>query len=145
MSSAIIDVRSFKEFLRDRARETWAERKIPYYLSVVGTELDKKGVNYREFTGALRLAQWASVEAIPETKLITHPNQKAKIGLLPSDVSFNFDDEEENFSTSPVKVQARHRKENPLVDFVQTLSVLPDDVLEKYQVPAKVLVAFLKP
>lgn len=142
MSKPITDLASFKEFLRDRTHETWDELKIPYYLSVLGSDLEKKGVKYRDFTGPLRLAQWLAHEKIPETKLIVHPHHKAKVGLLPSEVIFNF--EEDDSGESIKKSQKRNQSEKALIDFVKAFSVLPEEALESYEIPAKILLAFLK-
>lgn len=93
MSSAITDVEGLKDFLRQRAQETWDDRGIPYYLSLVAIDLKRKDVDYRTFTGPLRLVQWVSKEDIPETKLVAHPTIKAKVGLIPSNVDYDFSSE----------------------------------------------------
>lgn len=142
MATPVTDAESFKTYLRDRARETWNDRGIPYYLSFVATDLKKQGIDYHDFTGSLRLVQWASSEPIPHTRLIVHPTKKAKVGLLPTDAQFEFKDEEGDPASS--KAELGGRRGHALINFVQSLTALPDDVAEGYAVPAKVLLALLK-
>ena len=143
MVEPVTDITSFKAFLRARARETWDERNIPYYLSFVATDLKKQGVDYRDFTGPLRLVQWAASEEIPATKLVSHPTKKAKVGFIPADIEFEFDDDDGE-TTSASRTRPGSRRGQALVRFVETLIVLPDEVAETFTVPANVLVALLK-
>lgn len=143
MTNAISDVVSFKDFLRQRAQETWNERSIPYYLSVVATDLKREGVDYRTFTGPLRLAQWLSKEEIPETKFISHPTVKAKVGLIPAKEDYDFSSE-----LAADQVHSRPRptakRGQALVTFVNSLAAMPEAASAELSIPAKVLIALLK-
>ena len=143
MIQPVTDITSFKAFLRTRAKETWDERQIPYYLSFVATDLKKQGVDYRDFTGPLRLVQWAASEQVPDTKLVSHPTKKAKVGFVPADIEFAFDDDGHEALCVP-RTHPGSRRGHALVKFVETLTVLPDEVAETFTVPAKVLVSLLK-
>ena len=142
MASDVHDLDSFMTFLRDRARETWEERKIPYYLSVVATDLKRQGINYHEFTGSLRLAQWATKAEVPATKLVTHPTIKAKVGFVPDEIEFDFEN-------PPVPTEAKTRtrpaskRGQALVKFVESLAAMPDTAMSELTIPAKVLVSLL--
>ena len=143
MEILVTDVVSFKAFLRDRARETWNNREIPYYLSLVGTELKRQNVDYRQFIGPFRLVQWAAKEDIPDTKFVSHPTVKAKVGLVPSDAEFDFSTETlENRELA--KPRGGGSYGHDLIKFVESLRPLSDDLAGGFKVPAKVLVAFLK-
>lgn len=141
MAGEITDLDSFKAYLRDRARETWDERKIPYYLSIVATDLKRLGLDYHEFTGPLRLSQWAGKEEVPGAKLVTHPKIKAKVGFLPEDVEFDFDNPP--VSAEATKVRPSSRRGQALVKFVESLTVLPETAMAELTIPAKVLVSLL--
>lgn len=142
MASDVHDLDSFMTFLRDRARETWEERKIPYYLSVVATDLKRQGINYHDFTGSLRLAQWATKAEVPATKLVTHPTIKAKVGFVPEEIEFDFEN-----PPVPTEVTTRTRptskRGQALVKFVESLAAMPDTAMSELTIPAKVLVSLL--
>lgn len=143
MTDPVTDLESFKSFIRDRARETWDERNTPYYLSYVATDLKKQDIDYRELIGPLKLSQWAASNDIPDTVLVTHPNQRARIGFVPADSGFEFgaDDVSPAEDARPKSSNARARA---LVQFVQSLADLPEDALTNFTVPAKTLIALLK-
>ncbi|WP_267347123.1 hypothetical protein [Sphingomonas sp. GM_Shp_2] len=143
MAGDVTDLDSFKAFLRDRARETWEERQIPYYLSIVATDLKRKGVNYHDFTGSLRLAQWAAKEAVPATKFVSHPTIKAKVGFLPEEVEFDFDNPPVP-SPSAAKPRSASKRGQALIKFVESLAVIPETAMAELTIPAKVLVSLLK-
>jgi len=143
MVESVSDAESLKRFIRDRAEETWKTRRIPYYLSLVAPELKAKGVDYRKHVGALRLSQWASMAEIPDTKFVAHPHQKAKVGFVPANVEFAFSDGEGAEKVASLPIPASKRG-HALYQFVESLSKLPDDALDKFQVPAKVLITLAR-
>ena len=143
MADPVTDVDSFKRFIRDRAQETWKERGIPYYLSFVAIELKKVGIDYRNYTGALKLSQWALTNEFPDTKVVAHPTQRAKIGFVPAAVDFKFIDNEESARRPPLNAPT-HRRGRALLQFVDALSNLPDESVGDFQVPARTLIALLK-
>lgn len=143
MSSAITDVEGLKDFLRQRAQETWDDRGIPYYLSLVAIDLKRKDVDYRTFTGPLRLVQWVSKEDIPETKLVAHPTIKAKVGLIPSNVEYDFSSEP-TADLVPSRPRPSGKRGQALVTFVDSLAAMPEAASAELSIPAKVLIALLK-
>ena len=142
MSEPVTDLESFKTFLRDRAKETWNDRHSPYYLSYVATDLKKQGLDYRELVGPLKLSQWAASNDVPETILVSHPTQRARIGFVPSDSGFEFDASEATSETESRPKGANVRTRS-LVQFVQGLADLPEDAIMDLRVPAKTLIALL--
>lgn len=143
MADSITDVASLKDFLRQRAKETWEERGIPYYLSLVATDLKRKGVDYRTFTGPFRLVQWVGKEAIPDTKLIAHPTVKAKVGLIPADADYDFS-QEAAVDEPPTQSHFKGKRGRALLTFVETLALMPEDAAAEFSIPAKVLIALLR-
>ncbi|MBC9247495.1 hypothetical protein H4P12_12420 [Paracoccus sp. 11-3] len=143
MTTSIDDANDVKDFLRQRAQETWDERQIPYYLSLVAIDLKQKGVDYRTFTGPLRLAQWLTREDIPDTKLVAHPTVKAKVGLIPAGVDFDFSSEP---AADQIHSRSRpsDRRGQELIKFVDSLAAMPETASAELSVPAKVLIALLR-
>lgn len=142
MAGDINDLEGFKSFLTDRARETWDERQIPYYLSIVATDLKRRGLDYHQFTGPLRLAQWAAQEDIPGAKLVTHPTIKAKVGFLPDEVQYDFDNPPA--PSQPAKVKMPSRRGQALTKFVESLAAMPEAAMAELFIPAKVLISLLR-
>lgn len=141
MVPIVTDLESFKEFIRGRTLKTWEERRSPYYLSYVATDLKNEGVDYRQLIGPLKLGQWAFSTTIPDTRVVAHPSQKAKIGFVPKDVEFEY--ASDLAITSQPNDGSRHLGRG-LVRFVVDLSKLPDEALDQFQIPARTLVALLK-
>jgi hypothetical protein len=138
------DVESFKQFIRQRAQESWEERRTPYYLSFVATDLKRLGVDYRELVAPLRLSQWATANEVPDTLLVSHPTQRARIGFVPASSGFSFDDADQQSSEGKAGSERRSGHGRTLVQFVQSLSHLPDTAVEGFSIPAKTLIALLK-
>lgn len=143
MDARITDIDSLKQFIRDRTRKTWDERKIPYYLSYVATDLAKLDVDYRDYTGALKLSQWASSTEFPDTKFVAHSIQKAKMGFVPADVDFSFENTV-SLSGRNSRTAAPRRDGRALQKFVECLADLPEELLADFQVPARILIALSK-
>jgi len=143
MTDPVTDLESFKTFIRDRAKETWDERNTPYYLSYVATDLKKQNFDYREIVGPLKLSQWASSNEVPDTVLVTHPTQRARIGFVPADSGFEFGTDEVS-SAGDNRSKSNNMRTRALVQFVQSLADLPEDALTNFTVPAKTLIALLK-
>jgi|GEM_PF-6393455 hypothetical protein len=143
MPDPVTDIESFKAFIRARTKETWDQRRIPYYLSFVAIDLKKLGVSYRALLGPLKLSQWASLNEVPETALVAHPTHRAKIGFVPANSGFAFDMEEP--LPRPARgLDSHSARSRALVQFVQSLVDLPESAIEGFQVPAKTLIGFLK-
>lgn len=143
MTESVTDVDSFKRYIRDRAQETWDERGIPYYLSFVAIELKKMGIDYRDYIGPLKLSQWVLTNEFPDTKVVVHPSQKAKIGFVPTTIAFEFADDEEMPRRATPSTSA-HKRGRALLQFVEALGSLPDEAIGDLRVPARTLVALLK-
>lgn len=80
------------KFLQRRTTEVWGVSEQPYYLARVQPDLRKSGNDYREAAGEQTLAQFS--ETVPSIRVVRHPHQKAKIGLVPASSSFEFSETE---------------------------------------------------
>jgi len=143
MTNPTDSIDNFKSFIRDRTRETWDQRGIPYYLSFVAIDLKKLGNDYHTLLGPLKLSQWAASNDIPEIRLVSHPTQKAKIGFVPIESNFDFGEHKVSPKSS-ADANSYHTRSRALFQFVQSLTALPESALEDFHVPAKTLIAFLK-
>lgn len=137
------------EFLQRRTTEVWDVSKQPYYLARVQPDLRESGKNYREATGEQTLALFS--EAVPNIRVVRHPHQKAKIGLVPASSSFEFSEIEGQSSTEATTpaLPSRSRIYRPgsqrvVADFLQLLSTLDDDDLKDFHIPSLVLAKMLR-
>ena len=137
------------EFLQRRTTEVWDVSKQPYYLARVQPDLRESGKNYREATGEQTLALFS--ETVPNIRVVRHPHQKAKIGLVPASSSFEFSEIEGQSSTEATTpaLPSRSRVYRPgsqrvVVDFLQLLSTLDDDDLKDFHIPSLVLAKMLR-
>ncbi len=141
-----------KQFLVKRTNEVWAESQYPYFLARVQPELRAEGKDYREVTGTTLLSSY--VENVPGVRLVRHPHQKAKIGLVPATSSFAFPDVEEATgraveivprAASSTTMSGRKKKsERVLLEFLYALSRLDEDDLEGFSIPARVISKLLR-
>ena len=139
-------------FLVRRTNEVWSETQAPYFLARVQPELMVDGKSYRDVTGDSPLSIYA--ERIPGVRLVRHPHQKAKIGLVPENTTFEFSealelrswsDSELPRSSETLAVRSRRRKsEHVVMDFLQLLARLDCDDLEGFSIPAKVIAKLLR-
>lgn len=121
----------FDKEIEDLVRRQWKNKKQPLLLSILPGELMKVGVEYKKHIGkdinlkAYLMAKSAEGRGF---KVLEHPTQKAKIGLIPEDVTFRYDDALAKIDRSDVEA------------FVRVLSKLEKDQQDKLMLPASLLV-----
>ncbi|MDY1548549.1 hypothetical protein [Luteibacter sahnii] len=126
------------------AQKQWDLRKRPLLLSDVPRLLavDYPDINREQVLGDMSLKKFVKETAESSSyKVIEHPNQKPKVGILPPSASYKF----------PADVQEHHvslersgERERMVLDFIKLLGDLPAGELEKVVIPASVLVKLLK-
>lgn len=139
------DVEWLKDFIKKRTIEVWKNSKKPYYLSFIATDLSKSDADYKPIIAPLRLRQWATVTDIAGTKLVVHSKHKAKVGYIPENVEYSFDDEEliKDPEDTVASTRKSHRKEvdrRPLFNLLESLSKLSNEELETVHIPVKIFV-----
>ena len=104
----------------------WKTTGQPVLLSNVPPLLAGDEPEYKEFLGNQSLKQFikeTEVEPSSQYKLITHPNQSAKLGLVPLPEGDKFQFEE---SAPPEQPPINDRSsEKALIDFLKALKKLP--------------------
>lgn len=82
------------EFLRECTRERWPGQ--PFYLSMVQPRLKEAGRgDYRQILGEEKISAFVRrTEGEDTYKVVVHPRQKAKIGLIPPGEDYQFSVEE---------------------------------------------------
>lgn len=134
-------------FLKMRVAEHWNDDSTPYLLSNLPSDLKPEGVDYREVLGEEKLKAFAKRTEGAETyRLVEHPTQKAKIGLVPSDSQFEFVVDETVKEESEVNSVQRPKKgegSRAVLDFLHALNKLTDEDLNEIIIPTKIWVKLI--
>lgn len=131
------------EFLAEKAKDAWKDER-PYLLSFAGSDMARASIDYRSILGEERLK--AFVERTAGTgvyQIVKHPNQKAKVGVVPTGVDFQFKDADQETVSSRVP---RHilGPGATLLHFLDVLSELPAEDLDRVVIPTRTLVKLAK-
>lgn len=131
------------------AQEAWDTNQQPYLLARLSPDLAKEGVNYKDVLGNQRLKDF--VRSAPDRiKVVTHPSQKAKIGLIPSDKDFEYDATPaptETKAPTPSSFSGKgsgSRRRYIVSNFLQLLSELDDADAAQVQIPTHILTKLMR-
>ena len=95
------DEQNLKAALKKIADEHWLMRHSPILLSELPDKLKVAEPSYKDALGGKSLKAFAMGAGEDSGfKLIAHPSQRAKLGLAPSDVDFEFPTEEQTRQTA---------------------------------------------
>lgn len=135
-----------KDLVETRTLETWEKLQRPYYISFIATDSAKQSQDYRAMIAPLKLRQWAMTTDITGVKVVAHPVHKAKVGFVPADKDYTFEEGAAESTSDPSAVAPRppaspHRRAT--LQFLQTLSALPDDELDEIDIPLRTIVRLL--
>jgi len=140
------DEQEIKAAIKRITDERWAVRKAPILLSELPSRLEAEIPDYRDVLGSKSLKAFASdISEASGVKLVEHPSQRAKLGLVPTDVVFEFSTEE--ITQQGISEGSRLRgpqSQEPVLFFLRALRALPPDELEKVVIPVSTLVKLLK-
>ena len=75
--------------IASRTKEHWAARHEPLLLSQLGPILLQGGFNFKEIT-SLPIKKFIEQTLMDEVKIITHPIQAQKIGIIPKGENYVF-------------------------------------------------------
>lgn len=137
------------EFAIVRAQQEWHEHKQPYLLARLSPDLSAEGVDYKEILGETKLKEFVG-EYPEKLKVIVHPQQKAKIGLLPADVDYQFDPvSEDNAQTAHRRTtgdKGFHGSKRRYIvgNFLQLVSQLDEADAKQVEIPAHILAKLLR-
>src|SRR3954465_3399208 len=84
-------------FLAKKAEERWTVEQQPYFLSSVAPELKANGRDYRSAIGEEKLKAFAKrIGSSSGFKVVEHPTQKSKIGIVPVNSNFAFEESDQS-------------------------------------------------
>lgn len=121
--------------------EYWGEQNSPVLLSALPLILEKKAPNYRAVLGDRTLKTFImKTESTGSYKLVEHPVQRARVGVVPAEANYEFP---QGVPSPPTTITAKNSQEVTLA-FFRALATLPEDDLDKVVIPVSVLVKLLK-
>lgn len=138
--------------LKDISVEHWNTRKSPILLSQLPGKLEPLVPGYKDLLAGKSLKAFALESgASAGFKLVEHPIQRAKLGLVPFDVEFEFPKDDQSKEGDTSAGFSRHgstdrtlRNEEPVLALLRALRWLPEEELEKVVIPVSALVKLLK-
>lgn len=131
-------------FFKERAEQQWDDNEQPYLLAAAPSHLRHVGVNYKEVLGEEKLKAFIKRTQGPDTfRLVEHPNQKPKVGVVPSTAEFSF------APTEPTAGPGDHPtnkvdSEEVVMNFLRALGNLRDADLDGFTIPAKTLAKLVR-
>lgn len=138
------------EFAAQRAKEAWDERQQPYMLARLSPELAGEGVDYKSVLGEVRLKDFFQT-AGDQVRVVIHPTQKTKIGLVPAGTEFEFAPGEDGPpargsqepQTDNLRASAARRR-YIVSNFLGLLAELNDEDAAQVQIPTVILTKLLR-
>lgn len=117
----------------------WDTHNQPLLLSDLPRKLIEEGIdNYKEIAEGNMKKFVSSSMSSDNYKLIVHPHQKAKIGIIPATESYSYD-----VSFEPRDKKTNYRdcniSEKSAILFLRSLSKLSDEEIDSIVIPTKVL------
>jgi hypothetical protein len=134
----------FVGFLKRKADEFWQVEQ-PYLLSRVAPDAKAEKIDYRTILGDERLKMFVKrTGATGGYRLVEHPIQKPKVGIVPADVQFSFPSDGTHGAHPEHRSATVSDRERVVLAFLRALSNLTDDDLEAVSIPVRVLAKLLE-
>lgn len=134
----VMDVNDLSDALRQIAENYWADHSRPHLLSALPRELSTRlGSDYKTLIGDESLKTFISRTG--ETsgyRLVEHPTQRAKLGIVPAGVDYTFETAE---ASSPAAGASRE----DVQAFARVLLSLSADERKSLTLPAEVVARLL--
>lgn len=138
-----MDQDELKSSLKAIVERQWEIDQQLVLLSEVGPILKKAAADYRTLLNGKSLKAF-----IKETgedsgyRLVEHPTQRAKVGLIPVHAKFDFATNATEHL--PKKSDAFRKRENKAVALLEILASLPEEDLTQISIPVSIIVKLLK-
>lgn len=128
---------SFDSYLKESVSENWKKTGEPFLLSSIGSKFTKEEI--KQNTGGLSITNWIrnNLDSL-DLKIVSHPTQKEKIGLIPKNEKYSYE-------TNEISVIRTNLTDRELtLSFIELLQkkCTPKE-LEEINLPLKVLVKLL--
>jgi hypothetical protein len=126
--------------LREITQDQWGKFQQPILLSDLPSKLQEKlEADYKEIIGGKSLKSFIQNSGTDKGyRLVEHPTQRARLGLVPDGIAFEFSVEE----TKEMTVSSKLTKQD-IDGFVKVLECLSPEELRRVSLPASLFVKLL--
>jgi hypothetical protein len=136
------------DFILKLAQRTWEDKRSPLLLSNISPELKLRGVNYKDvLSEGETLRQFVST-LYKSIRIVAHPFQKAKIGVVPNESNFAFEVEP---TVEPKRQGGERPKKTRLpsqryivMQFLTALSRLTEEEQKSVNIPVHILARLME-
>ncbi len=132
-----MDKNTFLQQLTEKVNTFWQSKEEPLLLS--SFPMFWKKDDYEGILDGKTLKQFLQASSEGCFRIIEHPTQKAKVGLIPFNENYVFSEE----IASKDNAQ-QYNKEKILLAFLNSLKDLSDKELDSINIPLSVMVKLLK-
>jgi hypothetical protein len=135
------------DFAAAQAAKEWEEKQRPYLLARLSPDLAGQGVDYREVLGEQKLKDF--VRTSDKLKVVAHPDQKSKIGLIPPDKQYAYPANEAVPTVTPAashppERSSASRRRYIVANFLQLVSELDEAEAAQVQIPTHILTKLMR-
>lgn len=135
------------QIIAEEAKQAWDSHSTAYLLSLLAPKLKQMGLDYKDVTGADTLSKWATTVSQEKFDVIRDPNTKARIGVVPKGIFFEFSSAQSDHGYDQPISQNRSKPERyrkpVIVRFLEELHKLSNDELETIVIPVPVIVKLM--
>lgn len=125
------------------AKECWSQSSEPMLLSKLGLALKNGGFDYKSILLEQGLGNYISHE-VDELRIIKHPSQYAKIGVIPSDAEYSYEDSVTPPTNAPTEQDKLRKSRRAFYGFIEAISELPPEEIEAVNISTRVIVRLLE-
>lgn len=135
------------DFAAAQAAKEWDEKQRPYLLARLSPDLAAQGIEYKEVLGEQKLKDF--VRTSDKLKVVVHPNQRSKIGLIPPDQDYTYPAEAiaapEAVAVPPRPDRSNASRRRYIVsNFLQLVSELDEAEAAQVQIPTHILTKLMR-
>lgn len=130
--------------------EHWAKNSRPLLTSSLGVMLKEKSIDYDAVLEGGVLGKFVEANS-NSVKVVRHPSQSAKVGLIPERESYTFPEDGGGYpnptskdAAAPSPSDALKKSRGAFYSFVKHVSLLPKEEQDKIIIPTSVIVYFLE-
>lgn len=139
------DLQQVKDALKTVANDYWEINKKPLLLSNLPAVLEAKAPNFKSILGPQNLKSFIKDYATEmDVRLIEHATHKAKVGVAPATVTFDFPTDSSLENEAQKTSRIRHKGEKAVLALLHSLGSLSDKELDQVTIPVSVLVKMMK-
>lgn len=129
--------------LSDLVQSHWEENNQPLLLSKIGLWLREHVSNHSQLLGEENLRAFLNLYS-KKFKVVQHPQQYAKIGVVPPSESYDFPDSLSVESNEVSATTDLKRSRGAFYSFIRELSRLDQEDIESVKIPTRVIVRLLE-